>query len=66
MSAAKRQRTARLQVILHADELAALDDFQFKVRIPSRAAAVRELLRRGLAAAAIRGNAAQRPRAPKR
>jgi hypothetical protein len=27
-----------------------LDDFRFKVRMPSRAAAVRELLKRGLAA----------------
>ena len=27
-----------------------LDDFRFKIRMPSRAAAVRELLKRGLAA----------------
>jgi hypothetical protein len=32
------------------DELSALYDFRFKERMPSRAAAVRELLRRGLAA----------------
>jgi hypothetical protein len=30
--------------------LVALDDFRFKRRMPSRAAAVRELLKRGLAA----------------
>ena len=36
--------------MLTPDELAALDDFRFKTRMPSRASAVRELLRRGLAA----------------
>ncbi|WP_299642872.1 hypothetical protein [Devosia sp.] len=34
--------------MLEADELRALDDFRFANRMPSRAAAVRELLRRGL------------------
>ena len=32
------------------DELVVLDDFRFKKRMPSRAAAIRELLKRGLAA----------------
>jgi len=41
-------RGERLQVMLTPDELSALDDFRFKARMPSRAAAVRELLRRGL------------------
>jgi hypothetical protein len=36
--------------MLDADELAALDDFRFQKRMPSRASAVRELLKRGLAA----------------
>jgi hypothetical protein len=36
--------------MLDTDELKALDDFRFSRRMPSRAAAVRELLRRGLAA----------------
>ena len=36
--------------MLMGDELTALDDFRFKKRMPSRAAAVRELLKRGLAA----------------
>lgn len=36
--------------MLSADELVVLDDFRFKARMPSRAAAVRELLKRGLAA----------------
>lgn len=43
-------RGERLQIMLSPDELAVLDDFRFKVRMPSRAAAVRELLKRGLAA----------------
>jgi hypothetical protein len=34
--------------MLAAEELAALDDFRFKNRMPSRAAAIREILRRGL------------------
>ena len=43
-------RGERLQVMLSPAELSALDDFRFKIRMPSRASAVRELLRRGLAA----------------
>ena len=43
-------RDERLQIMLSPDELTALDDFRFKGRMPSRAAAVRELLKRGLAA----------------
>lgn len=48
----KRHNTARgerLQIMLAPDELAAVDDFRFKHRMPSRAAAVRELFRLGLA-----------------
>ena len=41
-------RGERLQVMLSPDELSALDDFRFKLRMPSRASAVRELLKRGL------------------
>jgi hypothetical protein len=41
-------RGERLQVMLSPDELAAVDDFRFKHRMPTRAAAVRELLRLGL------------------
>lgn len=40
----------RLQIMLMPEELAAIEDWRFKKRMPSRAAAVRELLRRGLAA----------------
>jgi hypothetical protein len=43
-----RVRDERLQIMLTPDELVAVDDFRFKRRMPSRAAAVRELLRRGL------------------
>jgi hypothetical protein len=44
------ERPERLQIMLSADELAALENWRFDKRMPSRAAAVRELLRRGLAA----------------
>jgi hypothetical protein len=43
-------REERLQIMLSQHELGLLDDFRFNQRMPSRAAAVRELLRRGLAA----------------
>ena len=43
-------RGERLQIMLSADELTVLDDFRFKLRMPSRASAIRELLKRGLAA----------------
>jgi hypothetical protein len=42
-------RGERLQIMLTPEELRALDDWRFKLRMPSRAAAVRELLKRGLA-----------------
>jgi hypothetical protein len=43
-------REERLQLMLAPEEVKALDDFRFKTRMPSRAAAIRELLKRGLAA----------------
>jgi hypothetical protein len=46
----ERARGERLQIMLSPEELSVLDDFRFKKRMPSRAAAVRELLKRGLAA----------------
>jgi hypothetical protein len=54
MTSAKGGRTERLQIMVDADELAVIDDFRFKSRMPSRAAAVRELLRRGLVSAGRR------------
>jgi hypothetical protein len=50
-TSAKRERTERLQVTLPTEELAAIDEFRFQARMPSRAAAIRELLKRGLASA---------------
>lgn len=41
-------RGERLQIMLSPDEVAAVDDFRFKQRMPSRAAAVRELFKLGL------------------
>ncbi len=43
-----RDRGERIQMMLSGQELAAIDDFRFKHRMPSRAAALREILRRGL------------------
>ena len=43
-------REERLQIMLTGPELEALDNWRFSKRMPSRAAAVRELLKRGLAA----------------
>jgi hypothetical protein len=44
-----RKRPMRLQFFLPPDENEAIDDFRYRTRMPSKAAAVRELLRRGLA-----------------
>ena len=46
---AELSRPDRLQIMLSAEELKALDDWRFERRMPSRAAAIRELLKRGLA-----------------
>jgi hypothetical protein len=43
-------RGERLQIMLTGDELEALDSWRFAKRMPSRAAAIRELLKRGLVA----------------
>jgi metal-responsive CopG/Arc/MetJ family transcriptional regulator len=43
-------RGERLQIMLTKEELTALDQWRFSRHMPSRAAAIRELLRRGLAA----------------
>ena len=51
--AADLTRGERLQIMLTEEELKALDDWRFARRMPSRAAAVRELLKRGLAAEGI-------------
>lgn len=43
-------REERLQVMLSTIELEAVDAWRFAAHMPSRAAAIRELLRRGLVA----------------
>jgi len=43
-------RGERLQIMLTKEEFQAVDTWRFDKRMPSRAAAVRELLRRGLMA----------------
>ncbi|RWP35760.1 hypothetical protein [Mesorhizobium sp.] len=45
---AELERPERLQIMLTSEELAALENWRFERRMPSRSAAVRELLRRGL------------------
>lgn len=49
---AAENREERLQVMLGPEELRAIDNFRFAHRLPTRAAAVRELLKRGLEAEA--------------
>jgi hypothetical protein len=46
-------RGERLQIMLTQDEVKALDDWRFIRRMPSRASAIRELLRLGLAAEGV-------------
>jgi hypothetical protein len=46
-------REVRLQIMLSPQEFKAVDSFRFEHRMPSRAAAVRELLRHGLASTGV-------------
>jgi hypothetical protein len=57
MSGDRGKRLTRLQIMVSEEEIHALDDWRFAQRMPSRAAAVRELLRRGLAAEGYLANA---------
>jgi len=43
-------RDERLQIMLTGEELKLVDDWRFSRRMPSRASAIRELLKRGLLA----------------
>jgi len=45
-----RDRIIRLQIMLDDEEMRVIENWRFSKRMPSRASAVRELLRRGLAA----------------
>ncbi len=56
-------REERLQIMLSPEELKAVDNYRFEHRMPSRAAAVRELLRLGIeAAGAVLENAGVKSR----
>lgn len=44
------QRSIRLQVMVTSEEMRAIDDWRFENRLPSLAAGVRELMRRGMLA----------------
>jgi hypothetical protein len=46
-------REERLQIMLSLAELNVVDNYRFQHRMPSRAAAVRELLRHGIAAVGV-------------
>ena len=46
-------RGERLQIMLSPEEFAAVDDFRFRQRMPSRAAAARELFRLGLSSTGL-------------
>jgi hypothetical protein len=45
----RRHRFERVTVYVSADEAAQIEDFRYRARMPSLQAAMRELLRRGLA-----------------
>ncbi len=53
-------RETRLQIMLEESELAAIDEWRFKHHMPSRAAAIRHLLRLGLSVAQERADPAMR------
>ena len=66
-------REERLQIMLAPEELRAVDNFRFQHRMPSRAAAVRELLRHGIGAVGavlentgVRSGEYNVPKAPRR
>ena len=44
-------KTERVGVTLSSEEIAAIDEFRCRAQIPTRPAAIRELLKRGLGAA---------------
>ena len=48
MAHGRGKRTEKIQFMLNDEEIKAIDDWRFEHRLPSRAAAIRELLSRGL------------------
>ena len=59
-AAMTNSRDERLQIMLSPGELALIDDFRFKHRMPTRAAAVRELLKLGLSSQDAKGSDGQK------
>jgi hypothetical protein len=43
-----RERVVRLQLPISSAELKAIDDYRFQHRLPTRAAAIRELIKLGM------------------
>jgi len=64
MNGNELKRKIRLSVELTQEELAAIDDFRFAARSPSRAAAARELLKCGMASREPGRPAGKRQRRP--
>ncbi|MEZ5799680.1 MAG: hypothetical protein R3D29_03285 [Nitratireductor sp.] len=48
MARAAGKRTEKIQLMLSDDEIRVIDDWRFQNRLPSRAAAIRELISRGI------------------
>ncbi len=48
MAESVSRRTEKFQIMLSDEELTAIDDWRFERRMPSRAAAIRALISRGL------------------
>ena len=63
MSSKESRRTERLEIALLPDELGAVDEFRFAHRMPSRAAAARELLRLGTPLCGSRDRYTPQPKA---
>jgi hypothetical protein len=55
-------RETRLQIMLTDAELSAIDDWRFKHRMPSRAAAIRQLLQVGLSVSQAQADPGKRSR----
>ena len=60
MAQERQKRTERLQLMLSDEELEAIDRWRYENMIPTRAAAIRELLRRGLLSKELAGPEANR------
>jgi len=52
MVSPRAKRTEKLQLMLNEHELQIIEDWRFDNRMPSRAAAIRALVRKGLATTA--------------